>query len=72
MFRLSPGDQLALYEAIPRIRAIRELDTRRAKGELSSDAFYSLILAATNDQERADSARTEWIAARLRAGIKPE
>ena len=51
--RLTPITRAALWAHLPRLRAERELRTRRLTEKLSPDEWYDLVLAATEDKKLA-------------------
>ena len=53
---------------IPRIVAKRELRLRGVEMSLDEDKVYNLILSATEDEDKADKARADYIMAKIKSG----
>tara|TARA_R110000824_G_scaffold348452_1_gene535200 strand:- start:65 stop:247 length:183 start_codon:yes stop_codon:yes gene_type:complete len=57
---------------IPRVQAKREILARNIEGKLTGEYVYNLILMATDDEEKADKAQTNYYMNEMRAGRTPE
>ena len=57
---------------IPRVEAKREILTRNADAGLSGEYVYNLILMATDDEDLAGKAQTNYYMNEMRAGRTPE
>ena len=57
---------------IPRIEAKREILSRNTEGRLTGDYVYNLILMATDDEDLAGKAQTNFYMNEMRSGKTPE
>lgn len=65
-FLLTEEQVDVLYEEIPTMRALQELDTRSANAPLTWQKAYWLVLTATGDEDRADKAGARIMAEEIR------
>tara|TARA_Y100000310_G_C20661506_1_gene805053 strand:+ start:2249 stop:2431 length:183 start_codon:yes stop_codon:yes gene_type:complete len=57
---------------IPRVQAKREILARNIEGKLTGEYVYNLILMATEDEDLAGKAQTNYYMNEMRAGRTPE
>ena len=69
---MTPLELNLLHMNIPRVEAKREILTRNMEGKLNGDYVYNLILMATDDEEQAAKAQTNFYMNEMRAGRTPE
>lgn len=62
---------LGMVGNIPKANALREIQARQARGPMTADRVYDLVLAAYGDEERAQDEGSQFRLAELMSGQKP-
>lgn len=69
---LSDEEVKLLHDQLPKLKAQKELEERKARADIDGDRVYSLLIEATGDEELADKTRANYLAAQMKAGLTPE
>ena len=59
---------------IPRVEARREMQNRMGSpfSKMTAERVFTLVLAATDNEDLADKSRADWMLSEMVAGREPE